>query len=202
MTERISIAQQREMGGIANLRSSGSGRGLRDIAEAAFEAIAPGQYKPAGEVSATGAGQTKRKRKIGVSSVVKPPTEHQEQVALFQWLGELEGAMPELAMVFPIPNGAKLPFGRNKNGKRFSREAMKLKAEGLKNGVPDIFAAIPRGTFHGLFIEMKRAKKSLSRVSPEQLDMKTALDGMGYRVEICYGWEAARDVILDYLGEK
>lgn len=24
----------------------------------------------------------------------------------------------------------------------------------------------------------------------------------GYRVEICYGWEAARDVILDYLGEK
>ncbi len=35
MTERISIAQQREMGGLANLRSSGSGRGLRDIAEAA-----------------------------------------------------------------------------------------------------------------------------------------------------------------------
>jgi len=178
------------------LSSRATGKPLQAIAEAArFYA-----KKAVSEVSAAGAGRTKRKRKIGVSSVVKPPTEHQEQVALFQWLGELEGAMPELAMVFPIPNGAKLPFGRNKNGKRFSREAMKLKAEGLKNGVPDIFAAIPRGTFHGLFIEMKRAKKSLSRVSPEQLDMKTALEGMGYRVEICYGWEAARDVILDYLG--
>lgn len=57
MTERISIAQQREMGGIANMRSSGSGRGLRDIAEAAMAKA----EKAAGEVLATDAGQTKRK---------------------------------------------------------------------------------------------------------------------------------------------
>lgn len=176
--------------------SSRTGTPLREIAEIARA----NAQKAQNEVSAADAGQPKRKRRIGVSGVVKPPTEHQEQAALFRWLGETEGTIPELAMVFPIPNGAKLPFGRNKNGKRFSREAMKLKAEGLKSGVPDIFAAIPRGEIHGLFIEMKRAKKSLSRVSPEQLDMKTALEAMGYRVEICYGWEAARDVILNHLG--
>lgn len=196
MTERITIAERHAMGGLAKLQT-GTGRSLRDVAEVA---IANAQ-KAQGEVSAADA-QPKRKRKIGVSGVVKPPTEHAEQAALFRWLGEMGSAIPELAMIFPIPNGAKLPFGRNKNGKRFSREAMKLKAEGLKSGVPDIFAAIPRGEVHGLFIEMKRAKKSLSRVSPEQLDMKSALEAMGYRVEICYGWEAARDVILNHLGVK
>lgn len=55
MTERITIAQQREMVGLANLRAPGSGRSLRDVAEAALEAIAPGEYKLVSEVSASDA---------------------------------------------------------------------------------------------------------------------------------------------------
>lgn len=65
MTERISIAQQREMGGLANLRSSGSGRSLRDIAGVAIA----NAEKAQGERLAD-AGQTKR-YVIGIDPGVK-----------------------------------------------------------------------------------------------------------------------------------
>lgn len=180
----------------ARLSSRATGTPLPVIAERARASLTAAQ----GEVSAADAGQPKRKRKIGVSGVVKPPTEHAEQAALFRWAEGLEPIYPQLMMLFAIPNGAGVNHQRNRHGQRFSLEGAKLKREGMKQGVPDVFLAAPFGKWHGLFIEMKRVKKSLSKVTPEQLGWKTALEGMGYRVEICYGWEAARDVILDYLG--
>ena len=129
----------------------------------------------------------------------KPPTEHAEQSALIQWAQLHKRQYPELELLLAIPNGAKLPYGRNRNGQRFSREAMKLKAEGLKNGTPDLFLAYPKGNSGGLFIEMKRAKKSLSAVSHDQAAMIERLRAVGYRAEVCYGWEAALDVLLSYL---
>jgi hypothetical protein len=59
-------------------------------------------------------------------------------------------------MLFAIPNG----------GARHKAIAGKLRAEGVRAGVPDICLPVPRGEYHGLFIELKRPKGG--HVSEEQ----------------------------------
>lgn len=97
------------------------------------------------------------------------------------------GRWPELGLMHHIPNG----------GGRSPREAAHLKAQGVKAGVPDIFLPVARHGYHGLYIELKRREGG--RVSPEQNEMIAALREQGFRVEVCRGWEAARDVIEEYM---
>lgn len=115
------------------------------------------------------------------------PTEHQEQCALFDWADFAESKIPALRLLHAIPNG----------GKRDIRTAAMLKAEGVKPGVPDICLPVPRGIFHGLYIELKRRKGGT--VSKEQQAWIDALKEQHYWCSVCYGWECARDVILEYL---
>ena len=115
------------------------------------------------------------------------PTEAQEQAALMQWLAYAEMYHPELRLLHHIPNGG----GRN------PIEARHLKEQGVKPGIPDLFLPCARGGFHGLYIEMKRRKGG--RVSIEQKKTIIALREQGYRVEVCEGWEKAREVIKEYM---
>ena len=79
-------------------------------------------------------------------------------------------------------------------------EAIRFKAEGVKAGVPDICLPVPRGEWHGLYIELKRRERG--RVSAEQTAWLEALMRQGYATAICRGWEDAKRVILAYLGAK
>lgn len=200
MSQRISITQQRAMGGLTGLRSSASGNSLHDIAEAALAKAEKSHSKP----KAARASQSKgEKVKAAVGRKTKPvkyPTEHQEQTELFKWAEDESERLPALKMLFAIPNGAGVNHQHSRNGTRFSLEGAKLKREGMKQGVPDVFLARPANGFHGLFIEMKRAKKSLSKTSPQQLAWHSALNAMGYQVVVCYGAEEVKAVILNYLG--
>ena len=72
-------------------------------------------------------------------------SEHDEQSAIFEWAALMQGAYPELGLLFAIPNG----------GKRDKATAGKLKAEGVKAGVPDMCLPVSNGKYHGLFIELK-----------------------------------------------
>ena len=119
--------------------------------------------------------------------VAELPSEHVEQVRLFQWAHYASAAHPELRLLFAIPNG----------GARHKAVAAKLKAEGVRSGVPDVALPVPRGRWHGLFIELKR--QSGTRPSVEQRHWLTALEAAGYRATWCRGWEAARDEIETYL---
>lgn len=104
-------------------------------------------------------------------------------------------------------------------------------AEGLKKGVPDVCAPIPiqcdgikfgdnclegygRNIYVGLYIELKRKQvltegkrkaliqsRSQGRASTEQEDWQAFLRQQGYVCEICYGFEEARNLILNYLRE-
>jgi len=112
--------------------------------------------------------------------------EHLEQSALFQWAALNEERIPELKNLFAIPNG----------GHRHKAVAAKMKAEGVKAGVPDIFLAFPWSGFFGLFIEMKAGK---NKTTPSQNEWIIRLQQAGYMVVVCYGWEAAKKEILDYL---
>lgn len=112
--------------------------------------------------------------------------EHLEQVTLFRWVGYQTKAHPELSLLFAIPNG----------GLRSKATAAKLKAEGVKAGVPDICLPVARGEYHGLWIELKAGR---NKPTPQQVQWHMRLSQQGYRVAVCYGWEAARDVIEEYL---
>lgn len=115
------------------------------------------------------------------------PLEEDEQIALFRWAAWQSNAIPELRLLHHIPNG----------GSRHKAEAARLKAAGVKSGVPDICLPVPRAGYHGLYIELKRQKGG--RISTEQTKWIDALIKQGYCAAVCRGWEAAREEILRYL---
>lgn len=115
------------------------------------------------------------------------PTEAQEQAALFGWAQMKSYFHPELGLMFHIPNG----------GKRSKAEAARFKAEGVKAGVPDILLPVPRGKYHGLFIELKRLRGGSP--TKDQLEWIAQLRAQGYAAAICCGWQEASEEILKYL---
>jgi hypothetical protein len=156
-------------------------------------------------------------------------TEFAHQAALFQWarvaarfgltaasqpqsykipawaqdcLRDYADAMPKLQWLHAIKNAG------HGDAIRGARSA----AEGVKAGVPDIFLPVPRGdysaglrigTYHGLYIELKRPVSIGKRkgvASTPQDEWQSYLAGAGYGVAVCFGWEAARDILLKYLG--
>ena len=67
-------------------------------------------------------------------------------------------------------------------------------------GVPDLFLAVARGQYHGLFIELKRRKGG--KVSLEQTQWLNELTIQGYLAVVSYGWDEAKGTILRYLGAR
>ena len=118
------------------------------------------------------------------------PTESVEQQQLFQWARMASGKHPELELLYKIPN----------EGKRTRANASRMKAEGLKSGVPDICLPVARGGHHGLYIELKRVKNS--RVTQDQLGWIEALIAQGYVAAVCRGCDEAIRVIERYLSEE
>jgi len=116
-------------------------------------------------------------------------SEHQEQSALFDWAEKMEFKYPELGLMFAIPNG----------GLRNKAVAMRMKEEGLRPGVPDIFLSSARCGWHGLFIELKYGRNKPTRLQQNWLD---ALTEAGYLAVVCWGWEEAAALIESYLEDN
>ena len=117
------------------------------------------------------------------------PSEHQEQAALFAWAKLAAARLPELRLLFAVPNG----------GARDAVTGARLKAEGVKPGIPDVCLPVARGGWIGLWIEMKTSKRTLK---PHQRAIGEALAAQGHRVAVCWGWESARAEILEYLAAE
>lgn len=120
---------------------------------------------------------------------VPQPTEHQIQVSVIQWWNyACHGwRLPAFAL-HAIPNaGAGAQRG----------QAGKMKAEGTRAGIPDLFLAVPVGRAGGLYIEMKRAVGG--KVSPEQRAVMNYLMKAGYVVAVCRSLDEARETITRYL---
>lgn len=111
--------------------------------------------------------------------------EAQHQRALFAWAKMIEGVHPEIRRMFHVPNG----------GKRDPKTAAAMKAEGVKAGVPDIVLPVPRGGYHGLWIELKT---DTGKPSKEQTEWLEYLNSVGYCALLCYGWHTARIEIEQY----
>ena len=113
-------------------------------------------------------------------------SEHNEQCAVIHWCELNKNKYHDLEMIFAIPNG----------GHRHISVAKKLKAEGVKPGVPDLFLPVAKNNKHGLFIEMK---SYTGKVSKSQTKMISKLYGYQYEVKICHSFYEAVKEICDYL---
>jgi hypothetical protein len=119
----------------------------------------------------------------------KTGSEFAHQVALFMWAAMVKQQWPELELMFAIKNeeksGSKIVGGR-------------FKASGVKADVPDIFLPVAKHGCHGLFIEMKRPGK---KARPGQAEFGLKMKAGGYGWVCCDNWEAAKNVLIQYLTE-
>ena len=113
-------------------------------------------------------------------------SEHDEQCAVIQWAQLHERKYPALSRLHAIPNG----------GKRNIVVAKKLKAEGVKAGVSDLCMTVPRGEYHGLYIEMKAIGGRLSDAQSEWINRSKEND---YAAFVCYGAKEAIEILEWYL---
>lgn len=112
--------------------------------------------------------------------------EHQHQCAVIEWARLHRQRWPELNYLYAIPNGAHTT----------DNNRARLVREGLIRGVSDLHLPIPRGCYHGLWIEMKILS---GRVSEEQTAWLLAMKGYGHQVTVAYSWISAVQVIEEYL---
>ena len=93
----------------------------------------------------------------------------------WQWASD---PVPVLRWLHAIPNG----------GARNPATAARLKAEGVRAGIPDIFLPVAVGCYHGLYIELKAETGKLSK---EQSEFGRFCSEQGFAFVVCYGWKDA-----------
>lgn len=116
-------------------------------------------------------------------------SERDHQVNLFRWANYQVGKYPELRFMFHPPNGGLRNIG----------VARKLKAEGVKSGVPDVLLLVPIGDFIGFAAELKFGK---NKPSKNQLEWIEFLKEQGFFCKVYWDWQECADDLLLYLDEK
>lgn len=126
-------------------------------------------------------------------------SEHQIQSAFFTLCYQHRNQYPVLTrLIFAIPNGGNLVKKTSDKGQSFSWEGKKLKDEGLKSGVLDVFLSVPNTKYHGLYIEFK-AKNGV--ISDNQMLFCNEVREQGYCVEFFNNEVEAFNFVVKYLGE-
>lgn len=113
-------------------------------------------------------------------------SEHQEQKLLIGWVDVAALELPVLDLLYAIPNG----------GHRHISVAKKLKDEGVKRGIPDLFLPVAKGGSHGLYIEMKTTK---GKLKSEQKEWRDKLVEQGYAWALCRGHIEAMFTLEEYM---
>lgn len=122
-------------------------------------------------------------------------TEEEEQIRLFQMVKERLSEYPDLCHLFHVPNG----------GRRSKATAGRLKAAGVKAGVPDLVLLCPRRSkhsgrqYHGMVCELKVQG---GRLSPSQKAWLETLEGQGYYAVVAFGADEAMERFVAYLDEE
>ena len=112
--------------------------------------------------------------------------EDRESTALWNW-----------AQMFPVlrEHLYHIPNGGNRN----PREGARMKGMGVRAGVHDYHLPVPRGGFHGLWVELKATPPNAAAVSVGQKEWEVKMRDLGHAVYICKGWETAMKVFRWYL---
>lgn len=160
--------------------------GLEADIAAANKRMASASRKPA----ADGEAAPKRRRK---STLANPAGEDLMQINLMAWAHRPDtlASYPELAYIWHTPNG----------GGRSALEGAMMKRLGALAGVLDLTLPVPRGGYHGYYLELKVKPNDLTE---SQKKMVAFLESQGYYVAVIYDyWAYASDDIQAYLcGER
>jgi len=108
-----------------------------------------------------------------VTPAKRAEPEHLMQIAIIAECGRRAEHDPRYRLLLAIPNG----------GHRSKRTAGKLKAEGVRAGVPDLFLPVAAHGMHGIWLELKCEK---NKPSVAQAAWAKALREQGYCVEVVY----------------
>lgn len=111
---------------------------------------------------------------------------HQQAVIKWSQQPSVRAKWPELALLHHV---------KNETQEGAARVAVD-KAMGVKRGVPDLCLPVPRGKYHGLYIEMKT---ETGRTTRDQDWWGEKLLEQGYMWEVCHGWQAAVRTLEWYL---
>lgn len=116
------------------------------------------------------------------------PSESKSQQELIRWWAMMHRHFgfddPRVLLAFPLA------------GARTRENGHRMKCEGMRAGTLDLLLCVARGGFHGLWIEMKTSRGTLS---PEQKTMIPVQEAQGYQVAVCRSCSDARAVIERYL---
>jgi len=113
----------------------------------------------------------------------------------------VEPAVPALLWLHAIPNGGM----RGDSTQSRKIRGGQLKAEGVKQGVADIFLPYPSAGMHGLYIEMKKPSLRPKRkggkggLSDAQISFKNYVQSVDYGFLTCYSWDEAAKLIRQYI---
>lgn len=114
----------------------------------------------------------------------KTPSEHADQVKLVMHVRTFYPGV----VIAAVPNGAAVT----------GLQRMRLVAEGLLPGFPDLIVCEPVKPWHGLMVEMK-STAATAAVSAKQLAVHAALREKGYRVVVARGYAEAKEIVAEYL---
>lgn len=153
----------------------------------------------------------------------KSDIEHKNQVQFMRWCAahrvDIKGsdfylpfAGPKETIadfIYAVPNGGKRPQKQKAvRGKvvNCSPEGAKLKREGCKAGVHDLFFPAPLWGFSGLYMELKKPVSkdyAVPTVSAEQKDFGSRMQRAGYAVVYCWGFDQLVIAMKAYMtGDK
>ncbi|OIX34112.1 hypothetical protein AXW38_07300 [Yersinia ruckeri] len=135
---------------------------------------------------------TKAKLKFcnGKVRKVNHQAETEEQAALIKWADNtvIDGICVGDYLIH-IPN-------EGKRGPKAARDAKRL---GLRKGVPDLFLALPRGGYAGLWIEMKALH---GKLTTDQNQWLNKMNEMGYLAIIKFSCVEAVKTITEYINKN
>lgn len=120
---------------------------------------------------------------------VRHEPELEEQAALITWANKTDiGGVRIGEYLIHIPN----------EGKRGPKARKDVKRLGLRAGVSDLFLALPRGGYAGLWLEMKAID---GKPTAEQVSWLNKMIGSGYAAVLCYGFDQAKERIMAYVNQ-
>lgn len=127
-----------------------------------------------------------RRYKPKKSTASRVDREGPEQAELMK---EIQLRYPDAyELLYHVPNG----------GHRLKEVAAKLKAQGVKAGIPDLVLTMARGGYFGLYIEFK-ATVDPAPVSSSQQACIRRLNEQGYLAVVCQGHFDAMECLRAYL---
>lgn len=162
--------------------------------------------------------------------ISKNESEHSQQAAFFAWAAiavqfgiasadeicNFGGQTPVFKPIAPLCSPEPLrvqqalkwlhaiPNGGSRGDNQMSRmiRGANLKAEGVKDGVADVFFPLPTYMFAGLYIEFKKPNYKTHKnggLSDKQLKFFAYATTVAYCYEIAYCWRDGATAIKNYL---